>query len=64
MSTNLVGGQARRSLPWPYTENGKTTKIWASGTVKLIADGLTDKRSARGTQILVSGARRGAGCAK
>ena len=31
-------------------------KIWASGTVKRIADGLTDKRSKRAQAILPAGA--------
>ena len=42
--TKLVG--KRLEVCWPYKdENGKMTKIWASGTVVRIADGLTDKRS-------------------
>ena len=31
-------------------------KIWASGTVKRVADGLTDKSSARAKKILPAGA--------
>jgi hypothetical protein len=52
--TSLVG--KRLEVCWPYKENGKTVKIWASGTVKRIADGLHDKRSARARKILPAGA--------
>ena len=38
--TQLVG--KRLEVCWPYKKDGKTVKIWASGTVKRIADGLTD----------------------
>ena len=41
---------------WPYKETGDTVKIWASGTVRRVADGLTDKRSARAKKILPAGA--------
>ena len=41
---------------WPYKEDGKTIKIWASGTVKRVADGLTDTRSPRARKILPAGA--------
>ena len=41
---------------WPYKENGKTTKIWASDKVVRVADGLTDKRSARARKVLPAGA--------
>ena len=42
---------------WPYKkEDGETVKIWASGTVMRVADGLTDKRSARAKKILPAGA--------
>lgn len=41
---------------WPYKENGTTVKIWARGRVKRVADGLTDKRSARCQQFLPAGA--------
>ena len=34
-----------------YKENGKTSKIWASGTVRRVADGLTDKASSRAKKI-------------
>ena len=52
--TRLVG--KRIEVCWPYKEGGKTIKIWASGTVKRIADGLTDKRSPRAQKILPGGA--------
>ena len=52
---NLVG--KRLEVCWPYKEaGGNTIKIWASGTVKRVADGLTDKRSARARKILPAGA--------
>ena len=41
---------------WPYKQNGDTTKIWATGTVKRVADGLSDKRSARCKNFLPAGA--------
>ena len=41
---------------WPYKLDGKTTKIWAEGTVRKVADGLTDKRSSRAKKILPRGA--------
>ena len=41
---------------WPYQENGTTIKIWASGTVVRVADGLTDKTSKRARKILPAGA--------
>ena len=41
---------------WPYKEGGTTQKIWASGTVKRVADGLTDTRSPRAKKILPAGA--------
>ena len=47
--SRLIG--KRLEVCWPYKEDGKTTKIWASGTVKRVADGLTDKRSARAKAI-------------
>lgn len=53
--TNLVG--KRLEVCWPYKENdGTTVKIWASGTVKRVADGLTDKRSSRAREVLPAGA--------
>ena len=52
--TNLVG--KRIEVCWPYKENGKTIKIWASGMVKRVADGLTDTRSARAKKLLPAGA--------
>ena len=50
----LVG--RRIEVCWPYKETGKTTKIWATGTVKRVADGLSDKRSARAKHFLPAGA--------
>ena len=41
---------------WPYKQKGKTLKIWASGTVKRVADGLTDKRSNTAKKVLPAGA--------
>lgn len=52
--TRLVG--KRLEICWPYKEKGKTVKIWASGTVKRVADGLTDKASTRCSKILPAGA--------
>jgi hypothetical protein len=39
-NTKLVG--KRFEICWAYKENGKTVKIWASGVVKRVADGLSD----------------------
>ena len=50
----LVG--KRLEVLWPYKTDGKTVKMWASGTVKRVADGLTDKRSKRAKKILPAGA--------
>ena len=51
----LIG--KRLEVCWPYKDKeGKLVKIWASGTVKRIADGLTDKRSQRAKKILPAGA--------
>ena len=50
----LVGKQLE--VCWPYKLNGKTAKIWASGRVKRVADGLTDTKSARSKKILPAGA--------
>ena len=52
--TNLVG--KRLEVCWPYKKDGTTVKIWASGTVRRVADGLTDKRSERAKKILPAGA--------
>ena len=41
---------------WPYKEAGVTKKIWASGVVRRVADGLTDKRSKRARSVLPAGA--------
>ena len=53
-TTALVG--KRLEVLWPYKEKGETQKIWASGTVKRVADGLTDTRSPRARKILPAGA--------
>ena len=53
-NTSLVGKSLE--VCWPYKENSKTIKVWASGTVKRVADGLTDKRSPRAREILPAGA--------
>lgn len=51
----LVG--KRLEICWPYKQpDGTTVKIWASGTVKRVADGLTDKTSYRAQKILPAGA--------
>jgi hypothetical protein len=50
----LVG--KRIEVCWPYKENDTTIKIWASGTVKRVADGLTDRASSRAKKILPAGA--------
>ena len=51
----LVG--KRLEVCWPYKgPDGNTVKIWASGTVRRVADGLTDTRSARAKKILPAGA--------
>ena len=52
---NLVG--KRLEVCWPYKgKDGETVKIWASGRVVRVADGLTDKRSKRARMILPAGA--------
>ena len=53
-NTQLVGKYLE--VLWPYKENGKTKKIWASGKIVRVADGLTDKSSARAKKILPAGA--------
>ena len=53
-TTALVG--KRLEVLWPYKESGTTKKIWASGVVKRVADGLTNTRSARAKKILPAGA--------
>ena len=52
----LVG--RRVEVLWRYTdmETGKPTLIWSPGTVKRVADGLSDKRSARARKVLPAGA--------
>ena len=52
----LVG--KRIEVLWKYFEKDTNTPhmIWASGTVKRIADGLTDKRSSRAKKVLPAGA--------
>ena len=52
--SKLVG--KRLEVCWPYKHEDQTTKIWASGTVVRVADGLTDKRSKQGKKILPAGA--------
>ena len=52
--TQLVG--KRLEVCWPYKKDGKTVKIWASGTVRRVADGLSDTRTARAKKILPAGA--------
>ena len=51
--TRLVGKWLE--VCWPYKEDGRTVKIWATGRVKRVADGLTDKRSPRARKILPAG---------
>ena len=53
-TTALVG--KRLEICWPYNENGNTVKIWASGRVVRIADGLIDTRSAKAKKVLPAGA--------
>ena len=48
--------EKRIEVCWPYKENGKTVKIWATGTVKHTADGLTDRSSKRAQKVLPAGA--------
>ena len=48
--------EAPGGICWPYKEDGKTVKIWASGTVRRVADGLTDRASAKAKKILPAGA--------
>jgi hypothetical protein len=50
----LVG--KRLEICWPYKAHGKTQKIWASGVVKRVADGITDKRPRARTKLLEAGA--------
>ena len=52
----LVRVGKRLEVLWPYKQGGKTQKIWASGMVKRVADGLMDTRSARAKKILPAGA--------
>ena len=60
--TQLVG--KRLEVCWPYKKEGKTVKIWASGTVKRIADGLaaagglTLRAGRHSTQPVARGRRR------
>ena len=51
---NLVGKHLE--VCWPYKEADKTTKIWASGKVVRVADGLNDTKSPRHKKILPAGA--------
>ena len=52
----LVG--KRIEVLWKYfdTDSNQPHMIWSTGTVKRIADGLTDKRSPRARSILPGGA--------
>lgn len=52
----LVG--KRLEVCWKYFDSttGEPTLIWTSGTVKRVADGLTDRRSSRARAILPGGA--------
>ena len=52
--TGLVGKQLE--VCWPYKEAGRTVKIWACGTVRRVADGLTDRSSSRAKKVLPAGA--------
>ena len=52
--TRLAG--KRLEVCWPYKQGGQTVKIWASGTVRRVADGFTDKTSAKAKKILPAGA--------
>jgi len=52
--TRLVG--KRLEVCWPYKEGDQTVKIWASGTVRRVADGFTDKTSQKAKKILPAGA--------
>ena len=57
--TNLVGKRLEVCWPYKYGPDGKklpkTMNIWASGVVKRVADGLTDKKSARAKKVLPAG---------
>ena len=50
IDTNLVGKWLE--ICWPYKMNGKTVEIWASGKVKCVADGLTDRRNKKAQSVL------------
>ena len=52
--SRLVG--KRLEVCWPYKETGKTVKIWACGTVKCVADGLSDRASKCAQRVLPAGA--------
>ena len=45
-------------LCWSYTnkETGEKMLVWITGRVARVADGLTDKRSARAKKLLPAGA--------
>ena len=51
----LVG--KRLEVLWPYTDkdSGERVLIWASGCVVRVADGLSDRRSARAKTVLPAG---------
>ena len=50
---SLVG--KKLEVCWPYKQEEQTVKIWATGTVKRIADGMNDKRSKRCQKLLPAG---------
>ena len=52
----LVG--KRLEVLWKYfdKDSNKTHMIWSTGTVKRVADGLSDKRSSRAKKVLPAGA--------
>ena len=58
---SLVG--KRIEVLWRYfdKESNVSHMIWSTGTVKRIADGLTDKRSPRARSIVPAGRRRALG---
>jgi len=55
-NASLVGKRLEVCWPYKHKDTGETVKIWASGTVMRVADGLTDKRSSRARKILPAGA--------
>ena len=49
-------GRTHATPPCPCSSLSKTMKIWASGVVKRVADGLTDTRSKKAQKVLPAGA--------